>query len=45
MNREEMNDIAVIPPLEVLYSQFVNIINSPIQGFVVALDQIAKQKA
>lgn len=44
MNREEMNDIAVIPPLEVLYSQFANLINSPIQGFTVALDQIAKQK-
>ena len=44
MNREEMNDIAVIPPLEVLYSQFANLINSPIQGFAVALDQIAKQK-
>ena len=44
MNREEMNEITTIPPLEVLYSQFANLINSPIQGFVVALDQIAKAK-
>ena len=45
MNREEMNGIAVIPPLEVLYGQFANLLNSPIQGFAVVLDQIAKQKA
>ena len=45
MNREEMNEIAVIPPLEVLYGQFANLMNSPIQSFTVALDQIAKQKA
>ena len=44
MNKEEMNDIAVIPPLSVLYGQFANLINSPIQGFVMALDQVAKAK-
>ncbi len=44
MNREEMTEIAQIPPLKTLYAQFVNIINSPIQGFVMALDQIAKSK-
>ena len=43
-NKEEMTTIASIPPLEVLYGQFVNIINSPIQGLVVALGQIAEKE-
>ena len=43
-SKEEMTTIASIPPLEVLYGQFVQIINSPIQGLVVALGQIAKAK-
>ena len=43
-NKEEMTVIASIPPLEVLYGQFVNVINSPIAGLVVALDQIAQKK-
>ena len=37
-------EIAMIPSREVLYAQFVNLINSPIQQFVVVLDQIAKSK-
>jgi large subunit ribosomal protein L10 len=37
--------LANIPPREVLLAQFVNIINSPIQGFVVALSEIAKKKS
>lgn len=44
MNREEMVSIAEIPPLEVLYGQVVNLINSPIQSFVMALGQIADKK-
>ncbi|OGI88404.1 50S ribosomal protein L10 [Candidatus Nomurabacteria bacterium RIFCSPLOWO2_01_FULL_33_24] len=44
MNQVEMNEIASIPPLQVLYGQFVNIINSPIQGLVIALNQIAESK-
>ena len=36
--------IATIPPMPVLRGMFVNIINSPIQGFVMALDQISKTK-
>jgi large subunit ribosomal protein L10 len=36
--------IATIPPMPVLRGMFVNIINSPIQGFVMALDQISKKK-
>jgi large subunit ribosomal protein L10 len=44
MNKEEMTDIATIPPLQVLYGQVVNLINSPIQQLVMALGQIAKTK-
>lgn len=44
MNKEEMTGIAAIPPLRVLYGQVVNLINSPIQQFVMALGQIAKAK-
>jgi len=43
-NKEEMNVIAAIPPLPVLYGQFVNVINSPIQGLVVALGEISLKK-
>ena len=44
MNKEEMLAIAQIPGLKTLQAQFVNIINSPIQGFVMALNEIAKSK-
>lgn len=40
----KMTAIATIPSLPVLRGMFVNIINSPIQGFVMALDQISKKK-
>lgn len=39
-----MTAIATIPPLPVLRGMFVNVINSPIQGMVIALDQIAQKK-
>jgi large subunit ribosomal protein L10 len=45
MNKEEMISIASIPSQKTLYAMFANVINSPIQGFVMALDQIAKKKA
>ncbi len=45
MNQSEMISIAQIPGLKTLHAQFVNLINSPIQGFVMALDQIAQKKA
>jgi len=41
---EKMLTLAKIPSRETLYAQFVNVINSPIQGLVMALDAIAKQK-
>ncbi len=44
MGQADMMEIATIPPLPVLHGKFVNIINSPIQRFVIGLDQIAKQK-
>lgn len=45
MNKEEMISIASIPPQKTLYGMFVNVINSPIQRFTIALDQIAQKKA
>ncbi|MCX6786984.1 MAG: 50S ribosomal protein L10 [Candidatus Kaiserbacteria bacterium] len=44
INAERMVAIATIPPMPVLRGMFVNVINSPIQGLVVALDQISKKK-
>jgi large subunit ribosomal protein L10 len=43
-NATEMTEIASIPSLQVLRGMFVNVINSPIQGLAVALDQIASKK-
>ncbi len=44
MSKDEMVTIAQIPGLKTLRAQFVNLINSPIQGFVLALNEIAKTK-
>jgi large subunit ribosomal protein L10 len=43
-NQADMLSIASIPAPEVLRGMFVNVVNSPIQGFVIALDQIAQKK-
>jgi large subunit ribosomal protein L10 len=45
VGKEKMMEIAMIPSREVLYAQFVNLINSPIQKFVVVLNGIAKIKS
>lgn len=45
MNAAEMLTVASIPSQEVLYGMFVNVINSPIQGLVIALDAIAKKSS
>lgn len=45
MSQSEMQTIASIPPMQVLRGMFVNVINSPIAGFVIALDAIAKKKS
>ncbi len=44
LTQAEMLVVAQIPGLKTLHAQFVNLINSPLQGFVMALDQIAKSK-
>lgn len=41
----KMQAIATIPSMPVLRGMFVNVINSPIQGFVIALDQIREKKS
>ena len=41
---QTMVAIATIPPMPVLRGMFVNVINSPIQGLVVALDKIREKK-
>jgi large subunit ribosomal protein L10 len=43
-DKQEMEEIASIPPVETLYGQLANVINSPIQGLAVALGQVAEQK-
>lgn len=40
----QMQIIATIPPLQTLYGQFANVINSPIQGLVIALNEVAKKR-
>lgn len=45
MSQAEMMEIATIPPTPVLRGMFVNVINSPIQRFAIALGKIAEKKA
>ena len=42
--KEDMISIASIPDFKTLQAQFVQLINSPIQRFVLALDAIANKK-
>ena len=42
--KEKMLVVASIPSREVLYAQFLNLINSPIQRFAMVVDQIAQKK-
>lgn len=44
MDAKEMMSVATIPGREVLLGMLVNVINSPIQGLVMALDAIAKKQ-
>lgn len=44
MDMAAMMEIATIPALPVLHGKFVNIINSPIQRFVIGLGAIASKK-
>lgn len=45
MNQAEILAIATIPPTPILRGMFVNIINSPIQRFAIALNAIAAKKS
>ena len=44
IGRDKTLVLAAIPPRETLLAQFVNLINSPIQRFVVGLNEVAKIK-
>ena len=44
-DKEEMTEIASIPPLPVLRGMFVNVINSPIQGLAIVTQAIADKKS
>lgn len=43
-DKASMTEIASIPPMQILRGQFVNLINSPIQQFVMVLNQVAEKK-
>ncbi len=45
LSKSEMEGIATIPSPQVLRGMFVNIVNSPIQRFAIALNEIAKTKS
>lgn len=45
LSKSEMEEIAQIPGLDTLRGMFVNVINSPIQGFVLSLKAIADKRA
>src|SRR3989344_2510533 len=45
LGQAEMQEIAMIPPLQTLRGMFVNVINSPIQGLAIALNAIAQKKS
>ncbi len=45
MDKSEIMAIAMIPATPVLRGMFVNVINSPIQGLVLALNAIAEKKS
>lgn len=44
VDKIKMSELAQIPPRLTLYAQFVNLINSPIQGLVIVLNQVAQKK-
>lgn len=45
LDAKQMVAIATIPPVAVLRGMFVNVLNSPIQGFVIALNQISEKRS
>ena len=45
IGKAEVLSLASIPSRQTLYAQFTNLVNSPIQRFVVGLSEIAKKKS
>lgn len=45
MTKDQIEGIAKIPSMQSLRGMFVNIVNSPIQRFAIALNEVAKKKA
>jgi large subunit ribosomal protein L10 len=45
LNQSEITGVAQIPATPVLRGMFVNVINSPLQRFAIALSEVAKTKA
>ncbi len=45
LSREEIASVAQIPAMPVLRGMFANIINSPIQRFAIAMNEVAKTKS
>lgn len=45
LNKVEMEEIALIPSHDTLKGMFVNVINSPLQGFAMVLKAYADKKA
>lgn len=43
-SKEEMTEIASIPPLPVLHGMFANFLQQPVQGIALALQAVAEQK-
>ncbi|MDO8481820.1 MAG: 50S ribosomal protein L10 [bacterium] len=44
IGRDEMREIATIPPIQSLRGMFVNVISSPMRGLVIALSAISDKK-
>ena len=44
LGREAILEIAMIPPIEVLYGQLVGVLASPYRKLVITLDQISKKR-
>lgn len=45
MSKDEIEGIATIPPVPVLHGMLANVLNSPIQRFAIALNEIAKSRS
>jgi len=44
IGQKEVLALATIPSRQTLYAQFTNLVNSPIQRFVIGLSEVAKKK-